>query len=114
MAMKLFGKKKISINYSKIFIILLILVLIVEGYFSYNNYSIAKELTNKVSRLESEKNSLQSQINFLNSQIQTKTSEISNLKLEIEQKKKEGKSEMTAALEVMRVHQGEMRKMLGQ
>jgi HPt (histidine-containing phosphotransfer) domain-containing protein len=33
---------------------------------------------------------------------------------EIEQKKKEGKSEMVAALEVMRTHQGELRKMLGQ
>ena len=33
---------------------------------------------------------------------------------EIEQKKKEGKSEMTASLEVMRTHQGELRKMLGQ
>jgi hypothetical protein len=32
---------------------------------------------------------------------------------EIEQKKKEGKSEMVAAMEVMRTHQGELRKILG-
>lgn len=31
---------------------------------------------------------------------------------EIEQKKKEGKSEMAAALEVMRVHQNELRKIM--
>ncbi len=32
---------------------------------------------------------------------------------EVEQKKKEGKSEMAAAMEVMRVHQNELRKMMG-
>ena len=82
-------------------------------FYRYAEHTMFKKFVQKQLLKRQLKNVPEAQRDVLMQAVEQHPEFFEKIAKEIEQKKKEGKSEMAAAMEVMRTHQGELRKLIG-